>query len=65
MTTRRDPEENDPIACPHCGKTLDRIFMQRETSLERGERIRLLVAGLMNATALRALAKLLKGWADQ
>jgi len=60
---KRDPEVNEPIACPHCGETLKRLEMQREDTPD-GPRWVLRIAGRMNAAALRGLAKLMKGWAD-
>ncbi|NUO50696.1 MAG: hypothetical protein HOV80_17740 [Polyangiaceae bacterium] len=57
-------EENEPISCPHCGSQLDRFTFER-VATANGDRFRLLIAGFMNTTALKNIAKLLKGWADQ
>jgi hypothetical protein len=60
-------EVNEPIACPHCDKPLARITMQRDDGgglSTPDPRWYVLIAGRMNATALKGIAKLMKGWAD-
>lgn len=57
-------EENEPVACPHCGTTLKRLEMTREGDPDDPRWV-IRIAGRMNAAAMKALAKLLKGWADQ
>lgn len=55
----------EAVSCPHCGKKLDRILMQREDepNLKDGARWRVVIAGVFNRVALKDVAKLMKGWA--
>lgn len=55
----------ESVPCPHCGKMLDRILMQREDepNLKDGARWRVVIAGVFNRAALKDVAKLMKGWA--
>jgi hypothetical protein len=60
---KSEPEENEPVPCPHCGATLKRLEMQREGDLDDPRWV-VRIAGRMNRAAIRGLARLLRGWAD-
>lgn len=62
--SKKDPEIHEPVPCPHCGKQLLRMEMNRDDGPD-GPRWIIRIAGKMNAAAMKGVARLLKGWAEQ